>query len=112
MENRQKTLVGVLASFDSKEKNEHLRTALIEMCEIDMGRLSKFHFLFTGGTFDRVVLGKDPELNVKPLPEGVRRCLIENSTRLPGRREGGVTLLANFLVKKQCSILWPFFDPN
>ena len=112
MESRQKTLVGVLASFDSREKNEHLRQALVDMCELNVGRLSKFHFLFTGGTFDRVVLGTDPELSIAPLPAEVRNCLIENSTRLPGRREGGVTILANFLVKQQCSILWPFLDPN
>jgi len=32
-------------------------------------------------------------------------------TRLPGGNEGGVIVLSNFISNRQCSIVWPFFDP-
>jgi methylglyoxal synthase len=108
---QRKTLIGVLASHDSQEKNQSPAELFAELYRgKGKKRLEQFHFLFTGGTFERVVLGKGK--NAYPIPDPATRDFVKaNSTRLPGFREGGVTLLANFIVQRQCSIVWPFLDP-
>lgn len=47
------------------------------------------------------------------LPDEVKRFLIERAgiTVLPNRKEGGVSILANLIVQRQCSIIWPFLSP-
>lgn len=61
----RRTLIGVLASQDSRNKNEELAQSLLTFYE-ELGkqppRRGGFHFLLTGGTFERVVLMHDPEL--------------------------------------------------
>lgn len=74
-------------------------------------RLKNFHFIFTGGTFHRVVLGSDRNKGINPVKTEVVAFLLKNSTRIPSRREGGVTTLANFVVNQQCRVIWPFLDP-
>jgi methylglyoxal synthase len=59
----------------------------------------EFHFVFTGGTYKRIVINRR------------KRYLASNSTILPDRKHGGVTILANLIVQRQCSIIWPFLSP-
>ena len=107
----RKALIGVLASHDSKEKNRSLAELFVDLYQgKGKKKLEQFHFLLTGGTFKRIVLGQGPNAYRIPDPDTLR-FVKENSTRLPGFGEGGVTLLANFIVQRQCSIVWPFLDP-
>ncbi len=55
----QKRLVGVLAAHDSKRKNDSLASVFRILYKINSEWLKKFHFVFTGGTFDRIVLPTD-----------------------------------------------------
>jgi methylglyoxal synthase len=112
----KKTIIGVLASHDSVIKNNELARAFENLYKKDKKLLEKFHFLFTGGTFQRVVLGKDtepsPRRALKPIKDPrVIDFLKRNSTTLPDQRDGGVTILANLIVQRQCSILWSFLTP-
>lgn len=70
-------------------------------------RMEAFHFVFTGGTYDRVVLGRGSG----GVQRDTREFLIKNSTRLPNHDEGGVTVMAFMVVQRQISILWPFLAP-
>jgi len=104
-----KTVIGVLSSHDDPDVNEDLAQVLAWAYNYDQSKLDQFHFLFTGGTFDRVMIGK-----------GANACLISNqqakdfikqrSTRLPGYTQGGVTILTNFVVQRQCSVVWMFLS--
>lgn len=173
-----KTLIGVLATQDSRNKNEELAQALALFYEKygkpQRGKpANRFHFLFTGGTFDRLVLAHDPLLPASAAVRTRKReiraalsqewewpkarqqrqqqpwqswdpydagCLLprtadsldepitfernspereeffiflqQNSTALPRFRDGGVTLLAHLVVRRACSIIWPFLSPN
>jgi methylglyoxal synthase len=80
--------------------------------------LKEFHFLFEGGAFNGVVLGKThPDaLQTEPLhtmTEDVREFLLRECgvTVLPDRKNCGVTILANTIVERQCSIVWSFLSP-
>jgi hypothetical protein len=55
-----KTLIAVLAGYDSVKKNNDLVQVFHELYDSaeDRETLKEFHFFFTGGTFNRVVLGK------------------------------------------------------
>lgn len=116
-EANKKTLIGVLASHDSVPKNNELARTFENLYKEDKKKLlEKFHFLFTGGTFKRVVLGKDTEFrhreDLKPIQEQRAIDFLQhNSTTLPDQRDGGVTILANLIVQRQCSILWSFMTP-
>lgn len=121
----KKTLVAVLASHDSDMKNKELRGVFKDLYREDQKRekrgekrlLPEFHFVFTGGTFARLVLGHHPgDPNKKflyPLHNQVKKLLLKEAgiTVLPDRKEGGVTILANLIVQRQCSIIWPFLSP-
>lgn len=106
-----KTLIGVFASYDSITKNNQLARTIENLFEKNIERLKNFHFIFTGGTFRRVVLGSDKDKGINPVKTDVVKFLLENSTCIPSRREGGVTTLANFVVNRQCRVIWPFLDP-
>ena len=110
---KAQTLIGVIASFDSPLKHDSLKATFKELHDRDPQQLAKFHFVFTGGTFDRLFL-ESAERKAKgltTLDEPLLTTIRSRSTRLPSRRSGGVTLLANFIVNKQCSIAWLFLDP-
>jgi hypothetical protein len=111
----KKPLIGVLASHDSLEKNRDLAELFVRLYHKDPARLEKFHFVFTGGTFDRVVLGTTPvgtPPQYVPIQDSAVRDFVKrNSTRLPTFIEGGVTILANLVVQRQCYIVWPFLSP-
>ena len=114
---RKKTLIGVLASHDDVQKNNDLARLFERLYNNQeyRKRLERFHLVFTGGTFQRIVLGNDTEEksrdNLRPIKDKkIQNFLKINSTSLPDRRNGGVTMLANLIVQRQCSILWPFLS--
>jgi methylglyoxal synthase len=114
----KKTLVAVLASHDSTEKNNQLSIAFEKLYNHNADQLAKFHFVFTGGTFRRLVLAENVNDSygnkLKPISEDVKNHLLEQCgvTVLPDRTQCGVTILANLIVQRQCSIIWPFLSPN
>lgn len=123
--NQGKTLIGILASHDSIKKNNELARLFEELYKQDEERkkqgkdklLDKFHFVLTGGTFQRLLLDKDTEKrtdeegNIEAVDKGLRDIIKHNATSLPDRKIGGITILSNLIVQKQCSILWSFFSP-
>lgn len=109
---RQRTLIGVLASHDSRTPNESLVSLFTYLCKHpDRNRLDGFHFVFTGGTYDRV-FGGSQHLGVPALDTETARWLDARSTALPSTQEGGVIVLSYLISQRQCSIVWPFFAPN
>ena len=125
-ERPKKTIVAVLASHDSVQKNRELaalfKTLYGEDRKVHKKKeesylLSKFHFVFTEGTFRRLVLGQDTENPRRkfpyPIEKKVKDFLLKTAgvTVFPDRKEGGVTILANLIVQRQCSIIWPFLSP-
>ncbi len=116
-----KTLVAVLAGYDSVTKNNELVRVFHDLCDNaeDRETLKEFHFLFTGGTFNRVVLGEAaseaPQTErLQPMRNDVREFLLQECgvTVLPDRKKCGVTILANTIVERQCSIVWSFLSPT
>ncbi len=107
-----KTVIAVLASHDSPQKNKKLVEILNGFCTTQNNeKLKEFQFIFTGGTFDRVIL--DDSSIIKEVESETKEVLIENCgvTRLPPRDEGGITTLSYLIVQQKCSIIWPFLDP-
>ena len=107
-----KTVIGVLSSHDDPDVNKDLAQVLAwaHKHKQDRVKLDQFHFLFTGGTFNRVVLGHSFEVQGKPyttpIPDQEAQNFVrQRSTRLPGYAKGGVTILANFAVQRQCSVV-------
>ncbi len=113
-----KTIIGVLAAHDSWEPNERLHDTFEELWKHPKrDRLDNYHFVFSGGTFSRLVLGTTPikrpsGKTVSPLSNRVTRDLLRQCTVLPSFAQGGVILLANLIVQRKCSIIWPFFTPQ
>lgn len=107
-----RTLIAVLASFDSEIKHSSLVEAFESIYKHDHDKLERFHFLFTGGTFERIFFPQPGTFSgIRRMDDRVRRSILSRATRLPERREGGVTILANYVVRRQCGIVWPFLDP-
>lgn len=115
MDEVKKTLIAVLASHDSVGKNNELAGLFNELYRNHKEILGKFHFLFTGGTFNRIVRGKDTHRprrkDLERIKKPARDFIKSNVTILPDRKEGGVAILANLIVQRQCSIIWPFLSP-
>lgn len=109
----RRTLIGVLASHDSGRNNNVLVQLFADLHQHYQDTIERFRFVFTGGTFDRILLGQaEREVEgVRRLEEPVRGFITRRATRLPSRIHGGVTILANLVVNGQCKILWPFLDP-
>jgi methylglyoxal synthase len=123
----KRTLVGVLVSHDSPEKHVEVLEAFGELYSRHRHHLDRLHFVFTGGTFERIVLGTQrcspsgaPVRHYRAMrqqleaelkrQEAVRGFLLENSTALPTRADGGLELLANLVIHHQCELLWPFLS--
>lgn len=113
-----KTVIGILASHDDPDVNKDLTQLLKWVCKYHYDKMQLFHFLFTGGTFERV-LSYTQEVCRTSDPDGssvdskkMTKFIKENSTRLPKFAHGGVTILTNFVVQRQCSIIWMFLSPN
>ena len=117
---RGKTLIGVLASHDSRSKNEALSSIFKKWSDTEETKktLRKFGFVFSGGTYDRLfnnkpVLYQKVEEVKHSLPESVKDFLLKECgvLCLPRTDQGGVTMLASLISLRRLSILWPFFSP-
>ena len=108
-----KTLVGVLTSRDDPNTIITLGSIFAHFYRHSSRALLKnFHFLFTGGTHNRLFYGvKDS--GIPALDPAVARWLHKcGVTALPGANEGGVTTLSYLICKRTCSLVWPLFAPN
>ena len=103
-------LIGVLASKDSVRKNNSVARVLEEMYRSNPALLEKFHFVFSGGTFKRVMLGQAQSEGIMPVGQPARRVIMRNSTCLPSFQDGGVTILSYLIVQRMCRIVIPFLD--
>jgi methylglyoxal synthase len=112
-QDEKKTFVAILASHDSQRWNNRLAELLEELYTLDDDRVGSFHFVMTGGTFMRVLIGSEEtrQAGFKTVNEPARSFLIPKTTSLPSRTDGGVTILSYLVVQRQCSIMWPFLDP-
>jgi methylglyoxal synthase len=91
------TVIAVLASRDSRNKNEELAQALARffrdfIAEGSHEETSPYHFLFTGGTFSRLVLLHDPECEgiEFDLQHADLRDQLREQWEWPGHEEHGV----------------------
>jgi len=110
----KKAVIGVLASRDDPAMNRTLVALLRNLassrnCEL----LEKYHFVFTGGTYDRVFNG-DPANNIAALEPKLADWYHDSCgvSSLTESGQGGVTLLTYMITQRECSILWPFFAPK
>jgi methylglyoxal synthase len=117
----KRTMIGVLASHDSSAKHKELVETLQILFDNRREYLEKFHLVFTGGTFDRLILGKsecadyikgETPIWKDPKYKRLRAFLQANSTRLPDRASGGLMLLSNLVIHHQCELLWLFLSPD
>jgi methylglyoxal synthase len=109
----KKTLIGVLASHDDAQPNASLLATFTHLYNRSHDRpLDNFHFVITGGTWDRLFYGVGGQLNLPPLATHVAAWLMDRATPLPGVTDGGVILLSYLVSQRQCSIVWPFYAPN
>src|SRR5438876_3294918 len=119
MSNTPKTLIGVLASHDSPQKNEALKNVFDLTVETSDGKktLAGFSFVFTGGTYERLFDGRPTEGQHQPdvrhaLKPVTRDFLLEQCevVRLPPAKGGGVTILSTLIAQRMVSILWTFYS--
>lgn len=109
-----KTVIGVLASHDSARPNQRLISLFEHFYHRpDKERLERFHFVFTGGTYDRIFFG-DEVLGLPALHPEVAEWLRKacGVTRLRPTEAGGVIVLSFLISQQICSIVWPFYAPN
>ena len=115
-----KTLIGVLASHDSPEKNAALAAIFKDAFEDRKYKeiLTNFRFVFTGGTYKRLIMGapadgqEESEVNHKLSDDVIE--ILHNQCGiicLPSMKEGGVTVLSNLIIQRKINILWAFFSP-
>src|SRR6185369_15537753 len=74
-------------------------------------RLDPFHFVMTGGTWDRVFYGSET-LGLLPVEDDVAEWLKPRVTPLPSASEGGVILMSYLISQRLCSLVWPFYAAN
>lgn len=110
---KEKTIIGVLTSHDDQKVNTTLSSIFEYLYKTNNLRdvIQEFHFVFTGGTYDRLFNGNN-DLKLPPLKNETKRWLTNScsTTRLPTSDEGGVTVLSYLISQRQCSIVWPFFS--
>jgi len=113
----------VLAARDSDLANASLVSLFTHAYNDRLAkrRLERFHFVFTGGTYERLFCGAtvqrlsggaaDDPIKLPYLDERVAHWLERKGgvTRLRPAAEGGVTILSYLLTQRKCSIVWPFF---
>lgn len=109
-EQKRKTLVGVLAGHDDRRPNASLVATFTHLHRYS-ARLDHFHFVITGGTWDRIFYGDD-DLELSPLPDNVAEWLRARATPLPAATQGGVILMSYLISQRECSIVWPFYSAN
>ena len=111
LETEKKTLIAVLASHDDDEANNSLARLFEELFRKDSTLLRSFHFVFTGGTFNRLLVGDPGRPGIPGVSSPAREVVRDLATCLPPREEGGVTLLSYLIVQHRCSAIWPFYTP-
>ena len=115
-----KTLIGVLASHDSAERNEALKEVFTKAHDDENIRqiMRHFRFVFTGGTYRRLFDGVPAHGHEPPIQHE-----LDNATKrflrsdcglivLPSKDKGGVILLSSLITQRKLSIVWPFFSPH
>ncbi|HYU32428.1 MAG TPA: methylglyoxal synthase [Thermoanaerobaculia bacterium] len=113
----KKTLIGVLASHEDERRHDELVELLDTLVhDRPADELEPFAFVFTGGTYRRLLFGKNPPENCRHksgVAEPTRKFLLEKCgvIRLPQHRNGGVVLLAYLVVHRRISIIWSFLSP-
>jgi len=112
-----KTLIGVLASRDAAKPNNDLIKIFNQLHTTEyLHKIDGFHFIFTGGTYDRFlnhIGNKDiPENELEELDIDAKNWLNNCSTQLPSAQKGGVIILSNLVCQRVCSIVWMLFEPN
>lgn len=108
-----KTLVGVLTSRDDPKTIITLASIFTHFYHhASKETLRHFHFVFTGGTHNRLFYGVK-ESGIPALDTTVSSWLHNcGVTALPGANEGGVATLSYLICKRTCSLVWPLFAPN
>ena len=111
-EDEKRTFIALLASHDDVSKNNALARLIDMHYEERPDLLKQFRFVFTGGTFDRVIEGTERP-RIQPVSEETKEFLFKDCgvIRLPSRTEGGVTILAYLIAQRKVSIIWPFLTP-
>jgi methylglyoxal synthase len=114
----RKTLIGVLSSHDSASKNAELIDVLDAICCGPPSKVADFlesyHFVFTGGTFSRLILGAEApsgETAVVRVKDETRAALKGHITVLPPFKDGGLIMLAYLVTQRRISIVWSFLTP-
>ena len=108
----RKTLIGVLASNDDRQPNASLISTFTHIYHhASLDCMDRFHFVITGGTWDRLFYGSE-EMGLSPLAPEVATWLRKRATPLPANTKGGVIVLSYLISQRQCSIVWPFYAPN
>ena len=114
---KEKTLIGVLASHDSQERNEALADAFRQAYK-DRNLLKQFRFVFTGRTYRRLIQGEQTHGAKFPrirhhLSDKIKDFLHKHCgiIRLPSTEEGGITMLSCLITHRKVSIIWPFLSP-
>lgn len=114
-----KTLIGILASHDSAQKNEALAKVFESTVATTDGKatLAKFSFVFTGGTYARLfegqpAYGQHGGVNHELQPTTKAFLLSEcDIVRLPTTDKGGVIILSSLITQRKVNIVWCFFSP-
>jgi hypothetical protein len=88
-----RTCIGVLTTHDDPWVNTNLVKLFDEFC---VGKnvevIEKYHFIFTGGTFDRIIRGVDKnkgEDSIQPVDDSSTRKILLSKcgvTRLPSEK--------------------------
>lgn len=109
-----KPIIGILASHDSVTRNQALKHVLDFLTQKHAEELKEFQFVTTGGTYRRVIEGKDPKMSGVGVEDDTRKFLLEKCgvLRLPTRKKGGVVLFTDLIVKRKIGIVWPFLTPT
>jgi len=120
--NNEKTLIGVLASHDSAEKNEALAGVFRDAYENKVLRnsLANFRFVVTGGTYGRIFGGEPAQGTTRKgkvphhLEHNIVKFLHEQCgvIRLPSTKDGGVTMLSHLISQRKVSLVSPFLSPT
>ena len=86
-EQPRRTLVGVLASHDDRRPNVSLASIFTHLYDHPArARLDAFHFVITGGTWDRLFYG-DEDLQLRPIADDVKAIeRLDRIVRLAMRR--------------------------
>ena len=108
---KEKTIIGVLASHDDVRINQSLVELFNWLCFRKPNELKQFQFIFTGGTFDRIIKGEETS-GITPVTAHSFKILNDcGITRLPSRDEGGMPIFSYFISQRLCSIVWGFWAP-